>query len=590
MSGHGLVSVFNKQGVASFASFLSSRGLKLLSSSGTAHLLKEYSVSVEDISDFTGSPEILGGRVKTLHPKIYGGILQDMQNPEHVRDMKQANIPPLSVVVVNLYPFDKKNCIENIDIGGVTLIRAAAKNFNSVLVVVDPQDYISIMQQYDEITSNSATGLALRRHYAKKAFHYIAQYDISIASYFEDETYHIKQGNMPETIYRTYQKQQDMKYGCNPHQEKAAAYAIKKPLENSELPFIVENGTPGYINVLDALYSWQLVMEVRNTLDLTCAASFKHNAPAGVGTSIPLSDNTMQTYDVTSKEVGTPCSMAFVRARNCDPLSSFGDFIAINDIVDIETARLIKREVSDGIIALGYSEEALELLKSKKNGKYIILVGKNVDKYQNNEPFEFKEVDGCAVMQSVNREKVDERYFEHCVTENKKRLPENIRDLTLANITLKYTPSNSVAAAYDGQVIGIGAGQQNRVDCVKLVKNKVNNWYLRHHPKALQHVKKIKEMGLKRQERVNSVMNYISTDPEMIKEENAFASGMGTMTDMVLASDAFFPFSDSIDVAAEMGVSHIMQTGGSVMDEKVTETADKYGMCMFLSHIRVFTH
>ena len=588
MSKHGLVSVFNKQGVASFASFLSSKGLSLLSSSGTARLLKENSVSVTDISEFTGSPEILGGRVKTLHPKIYGGILQDSHNPQHVRDMKQAGVPPLSVIVTNLYPFEEKNCIENIDIGGVTLIRAAAKNFNSVLVVVDPNDYQTIMNDYDKIIADDDTGSSLRRQYARKAFHYIANYDIAIANYFEDETYHIKGGNLPETIYRTYEKRQDLKYGCNPHQDKAAAYAIKQPLVPSELPFNVVNGTPGYINILDALYSWQLVSEVSKTLSLTCVASFKHNAPAGVGTSVGLPEKLLKTYDVKSSDVCTPCSTAFVRARNCDPLSSFGDFIAVSDIVDVETARLIKREVSDGIIALGYTYEALKILETKKNGKYIILVGKK--EYTNKNDFEMKEVDGCAVLQSVNRATVSDEYFKECVTKNTERNQENTRDLMLANITLKYTPSNSVAAAFDGQVIGIGAGQQNRVDCVQIVKRKVNNWYLRQHPKALQYMNKIKEDGMKRQDRVNSIINFIETDNDFISEKHSFTNGMGTMTDMVLASDAFFPFPDSIDVAAEMGVSHIIQPGGSVADVKVIEAADKYGMCMNLSHVRVFTH
>lgn len=590
MSKYGLVSVFNKRNIVGFSQFLCNKGINILSSTGTARLLKENSLDITEISDYTGSPEILGGRVKTLHPKIYGGILQDTHNPEHVRDMREAEVPPISVVVTNLYPFEEKNCIENIDIGGVTLIRAAAKNHDSVLVVVDPDDYESIINQYDAIMANDASGKSLRRMFARKAFHYVTNYDIAIANYFEDETLHIKNGGMPETFYRTYIKRQDLKYGCNPHQEKAAAYAIKQPLKSAELPFTVENGKPGYINVLDALYSWQLVNEVHDVLDVACAASFKHNAPAGVGTALQLPSSLLETYDLKGSDISTPASIAFIRARNCDPLSSFGDFIAISDVVDEGTAKLIKREISDGIIAPGYTEEALNILKTKKNGGFIILVGKKEADYKNNQTIEFKEVNGCAVMQSVNKNVTGPTYFDECVTENKEVDLTHKNDMILANITLKYTPSNSVAAAYDGQVIGIGAGQQNRVDCVKIVQNKVNNWYLRQHPSTVLHNKKIKEFGMRRQERINSVMNYITSDAEFMKERDSFISDLSTKYDMVLASDAFFPFSDSIDVAAQMGVTHIIQPGGSIMDEVVTKAANKYGMYMATSKVRVFTH
>lgn len=597
MSIYGLVSVFDKQNVVRISKFLSDKGLNLLSSTGTARLLKENSIDITEISDYTGSPEILGGRVKTLHPKIYGGILQNTHNKEHVLEMKNAKVSPISVVISNLYPFEQKNCIENIDIGGVTLIRAAAKNYESVLVIVDPNDYPRIMSTFDEIMANNDNGINFRKWYARKAFHYVTNYDIAIANFFEDDMFHMTHGSgMRETFYRTYEKKLDLKYGCNPHQNKAAVYDIKKPLQPKSLPFKIENGKPGYINILDALYSWQLVNEVYDTLGLTCAASFKHNAPAGVGTSIPLSVELKEVYDIDKNKKLTPCSTAFIRARNCDPLSSFGDFIAINEIVDLETAQLIKKEVSDGIIAGGYTEEALKLLSTKKNGNYIILTGENT---KTTEPkksdkkaqdVEFKEVDGCAVMQSVNREKVDERYFEHRVTKNVKISSENRIDLTLANITLKYTPSNSVAAAFDGQVIGIGAGQQNRVDCVKIVQKKVNTWYLRQHSKTMEYFNKLKEQGVKRQDRVNRIINFIETDDDICKERENYINAISKNKNMVLASDAFFPFPDSIDVAAKMGVTHVMQTGGSIMDGKVTEAADKYGMCMVLSHIRVFTH
>ena len=599
MLRHALISCFRKEGVIELGEFLKKNGYTILSSSGTANMLNSNSVSVKEISNYTGFPEILGGRVKTLHPKIYGGILQDLENPTHVKDMEHQNISPISIVAVNLYPFEDNNCIENIDIGGVTLIRAAAKNYENVLVIVDPEDYKYVIENHDKITKED------RKNFAKKAFHYISKYDIAISNFFDGE----------ETMYRTYDKKSKLKYGCNPHQKTAGVYSINK----EELPFDILYGNPGYINILDGLYSWQLVNEVKETIGMSCAASFKHNAPAGVGLSVPLTDTLKKAYDVeslynTAESKGTTIpdlTVAFIRARNCDPLSSFGDFIALSDVVDVNTAKLIKREVSDGVIAPGYTDEAIDILKSKKGGSYIILQAKN--NYKNKQDIEVKEVNGTAVVQSVNNSLVNDGYFTNIPTKSKDITQDIKRDLTLGNITLKYTPSNSVAAAIDGQVIGIGAGQQNRIDCVNIVKRKINNWFLRQHPVVLEYLKFFHPI-VRRQDRVNTIMTIITKECEqpkyslewlnftkqmienykpnyLTKEmKESFISNMRLRTDIALVSDAFFPFSDSIIACNEMGTSHILQPGGSIMDSTVIEACDNFGICMALSGIRVFTH
>ena len=380
-----LISVYNKQGLVNLAQYVTQRepSMQLLSSKGTGALLANASIPVTPIEEYTGSPEVLDGRVKTLHPAIYGGILNVRDNPTHQQEIQSLKWNTIDVVVVNLYPFMEQHSIENIDIGGVTLLRAAAKNYAHVLVVVDPHDYIHVMQHYEQLTGNSESSVQARLQYARKAFHYVTQYDIAISRYMDQcsttqsPSPPIKENPSvlipsPDYTYCVYRKHISLKYGCNPHQTQACTYQM----EGQPVPFDVLNGHPGYINVLDANASWALVSEASRALQNVCAASFKHCTPAGVSTAQPLSDTLRMVYGASLKEVSewSPAAIAYVRARYTDPLSSFGDFVAISTEVDITLARILQREVSDGIIAPAYTKEALSILQKKKGGQYIVSV------------------------------------------------------------------------------------------------------------------------------------------------------------------------------------------------------------------------
>ncbi|KKL15000.1 hypothetical protein LCGC14_2510000, partial [marine sediment metagenome] len=352
---YAIISVWDKTGVCEFARLLINKGYRILSTGGTYTAIKssltpEQQKNLTKVSNYTGFPEILGGRVKTLHPKIHAGILAREDQLDELEGMGLAKI---SVVVANLYPFAEAMqsgiealALENIDIGGHTLIRAAAKNYPNTLVLTDPADYSHI----DNLTVNE------RRIFAQKAFAHAAEYDISIARYFGDQT------------VRKYYPIHELKYGCNPHQDHAALCGIN----TNDVPLQVLNGSLGYINVIDALLGYQLVCEASLRLGVPAAASYKHTSPAGVGLGRELCYAETQVFDVLGRSL-TPVATAFIRARNCDPLSSFGDFISISDPVDCCTAELVKREVSDGIIAPSYDDDALEILKEKKAGKYTIL-------------------------------------------------------------------------------------------------------------------------------------------------------------------------------------------------------------------------
>lgn len=585
---YAIASVSDKTNIVSFSRFLVSYQYQILSSSGTSDLLNKYDIETTKISDFTGFPEILKGRVKTLHPKIYGGILNIRANALDRDDMKTHNLSNINIVVVNLYPFIEKPSIENIDIGGVALIRAAAKNYDDVLVVVDPSDYEQVMTNFEKLMHPE--NKAARKLFAQRAFHHIVEYDIAIANFFDGEG----------TKYRIYRHQDKLKYGCNPHQNNASIYRVVP----NTFPFEILNGIPGYINYLDAIYSWGLVNEIESTLNVVAAASFKHNAPAGVGTAVPLSPILEKIYDVEDKNLN-PLSTAFIRARNSDPLSSFGDFIALSGDVDVETAKLIRREVSDGIIASGYSPEALEILKAKKGGKYIIIQGNKY--YTNIKHQDYREINGVCLSQKYNEATTTTAHLSNILTE-KKELPEYAqRDLILANITLKYTPSNSVAYAYGGQVVGIGAGQQSRIDCVKLAGKKVQNWVLRQSPRVLDLYDLFKS-GIKRQDKINCIMAFINADFNKIEyrnfqkqfvetiitfkplEREVYIAKILSQFSISLASDAFFPFRDNIDECSKHGVKYIIQPGGSIMDKEIIHACNDYGIVMVCSGVRVFTH
>jgi phosphoribosylaminoimidazolecarboxamide formyltransferase/IMP cyclohydrolase len=396
------------------------------------------------------------------------------------------------------------------------------------------------------------------------------------------------------TVTRVYAQQRALKYGCNPHQIPAAICSI----DGASLPFTVLNGNPGFINLLDAMNAWQLVLELRAALGLPAATSFKHVSPAGAAVAAPLSPVLEQVYQTQGKPL-PPQALAYVRARQADPMSSFGDFAAVSDTVDVATAEVLRTEVSDGIIAPAYEAKALEILRQKKGGNYLVLQG---DPDYHPPAVEYKEVFGVAFLQKRNDTPLGRQHLEKVVTRHKTVPAEAQRDLLLGAITLKYTQSNSVGYALDGQMIGVGAGQQSRVDCTKLAGRKADIWYLRQHPKVLG--LPFRE-DVKRVDRTNARVRFIEGDmtPQELKSwETLFTeppapltpeekqAWMAQLDGVSLASDAFFPFRDSIDQASRRGVKYIIQPGGSVADQQVTAACDEYGMAMIHSGVRLFHH
>ena len=389
-------------------------------------------------------------------------------------------------------------------------------------------------------------------------------------------------------------KELELKYGCNPNQKPSRVY-----MKSGELPFKVLNGKPGYINLLDAMNSWQLVQELKEATGLPAAASFKHVSPAGAAVAVPLSDALKQAYFVEGIEL-SPVATAYIRARGADRMSSYGDFVALSDPCDAQTASFLQREVSDGIIAPAYSEAALEILKTKRKGSYLVI---QMDPSYVPADKETKTVFGVTFEQKRNDVAITEDCLKDIVTKNKD-LPEDAkRDLLLSLITLKYTQSNSVCYAKDGQAIGIGAGQQSRVHCTRLAGNKADIWYLRQSPQVLSLPFK---SDVRRPDRDNAIDVYLSDEcmdllgtdewkriftekpPVFLPEEKA--KWLKTATGVALGSDAFFPFGDNIERAHKSGVSYVAQSGGSIRDDNVIETADKYGMFMAMTHIRLFHH
>lgn len=386
-----------------------------------------------------------------------------------------------------------------------------------------------------------------------------------------------------------------IKYGCNPHQKPARIYMNN----GGELPFEIQNGTPSYINFADALNGWQLVKELREATGLPAATSFKHVSPAGAAVGIPLSDTLKKAYHIDDNLELSPIACAYARARGADRVSSFGDFIAISDKVDVSTARLLEKEVSDGIIAPGFEEEALNILKNKKRGNYVII---KIDPEYCPEEIETRQIFGITLEQLRNNAVIDERIFENIVTENKDLPPEAKRDLLIATITLKYTQSNSICFAYDGQVIGCGAGQQSRIHCTRLAGDKADIWMLRQHPKVLS--MRFRE-GLSKPVIDNAIDLYLRDNiteeelkewetlfekvPEKLdkKEKEEWIKGFGGIS---YSSDAFIPFKDNIDRAAKSNVKYVAQPGGSVRDEDVIRACNAYNMVMCFTGIRLFHH
>ena len=389
-------------------------------------------------------------------------------------------------------------------------------------------------------------------------------------------------------------KELELKYGCNPNQKPARIF-----MKEGELPIQVLGGRPGYINFMDAFNSWQLVRELKEATGICAAASFKHVSPAGAALGLPLDDTLKQIYFTDDVDL-TPMASAYARARGADRMSSFGDFIALSDECDEATARLIGKEVSDGIIAPSYSEKALEILKGKRKGGYNII---QVDPAYVPAPIERRDIFGITFEQGHNDLKIDESLLQNVVTEKKDLTPEQKRDLVLTLITLKYTQSNSVCYAKGGQVIGVGAGQQSRIHCTRLAGNKADIWHLRQHPKVL--ALQFKE-GLGRANRDNAIDIYISDEAEEVLAEgvwqNTFTvrpealtaeekkAWLASVTGVSLGSDAFFPFGDNIERAHRSGVTCIVEPGGSIRDDQVIETCNKYGIAMAFCGMRLFHH
>ncbi|KAI0255722.1 AICARFT/IMPCHase bienzyme [Lactifluus subvellereus] len=593
-----LLSVYDKANLIDLATALSQSGVRLLGSGGTAKRIRDAGLAVEDVADITKAPEMLGGRVKTLHPVVHGGILaRDI--PSDQQDLAAQSIAPISIVVCNLYPFTSTiarpgctlaDAVEEIDIGGVTLLRAAAKNHERVSVLSDPTDYADFVKAWRE--GNGDVGAALRSRLALKAFEMTATYDAAISGYFREQYADAAGGDKlcgpPQRLA--------LRYGANPHQKPAQAF-----VSEGELPFKVLFGAPGYINLLDALNSYALVRELQEALGLPAAASFKHVSPAGAAIGLELNATEEKVYGVDDlKEPLTPLAAAYARARGADRMSSYGDFIALSAPCDLATARIISREVSDGVVAPGYSPEALETLGKKKGGKYCVL---QIDPNYAPGAVETRQVYGVSLQQRRNDAKIDPKSFDNVVSKSRD-LPESaVTDLIVATLALKYTQSNSVAYVYHGSIIGLGAGQQSRIHCTRLAGSKADNWWLRHHPRVLALPFK---KGVKRAERANAIDLFVGGEVleggekaqwEGLFEEIPAPLGAQERADhakqldgVACSSDAFFPFPDNVHRARKSGVRYLAAPSGSVMDEECIKAADEHGIVFAHTPLRLFHH
>lgn len=584
-----ILSVYDKTGLLDLAKGLIENDVRILASGGTANMVREAGFPVDDVSSITHAPEMLGGRVKTLHPAVHGGILaRNLESDE--KDLKDQHIDKVDFVVCNLYPFKETvakvgvtvpEAVEEIDIGGVTLLRAAAKNHSRVTILSDPNDYAIFLH---ELKEHGEVSQELRNRLALKAFEHTADYDAAISDFFRKQ-------------YSENRAQLPLRYGANPHQRPAQAFVTQ--LE--ELPFKVLSGSPGYINLLDALNSWPLVKELSASLNLPAAASFKHVSPAGAAVGIPLSDVEKQIYFVSDIENLSPLACAYARARGADRMSSFGDWIALSNIVDVPTATIISKEVSDGVIAPGFEPEALEILKKKKNGKYCIL---QIDPNYFPDAMESRDVYGITLQQKRNDAIINQSSFKEIVSANKNLTEQAVIDLTVASLALKYTQSNSVCYAKNGMVIGLGAGQQSRIHCTRLAGDKADNWWLRQHPKVLA-FKWAK--GVKRPDKSNAIDLYVTgqipeEDPEKSEYESKFAEiptpltpeerkeWLSKLNNVSLSSDAFFPFPDNVYRAVKSGVKYIAAPSGSVQDKAVFAAADSFDLVYVENPIRLFHH
>jgi phosphoribosylaminoimidazolecarboxamide formyltransferase / IMP cyclohydrolase len=588
-----ILSVYDKTGLLDLAKGLIQHNIRLLASGGTAKLIREAGFPVEDVSAITKAPEMLSGRVKTLHPAVHAGILaRDLASDE--KDLAEQNINKVDYVICNLYPFKDTvakinvtvpEAVEEIDIGGVTLIRAAAKNHSRVTILSDPEDYHDFLQELEkgEVTEKS------RQLYALKAFTHTADYDAAISDFFRKKY----AGDGVQQLA--------LRYGANPHQKPASAFVTQ-----GNLPFKVLNGAPGYINLLDALNAWPLVKELSEALDFPAAASFKHVSPAGAAIGVPLSDVEKKVYMVEDIEGldQSGLAQAYARARGADRMSSFGDIIALSHEVDVPTAKIIGKEVSDGVIAPGYEREALEILSKKKGGKYLVL---QMDKSYTPSPQEQRSLYGVQLTQNRNDAPITphQTFNSIIVPKDSAPLPQSaLRDLTVATIAIKYTQSNSVCYALNGQVIGLGAGQQSRIHCTRLAGDKADNWWMRFHSRTTS----IKwKKGTKRADKSNAIdllcsgivpesgiereeweKNFEEVPQPLTAQERK--EWLAKLSEVAVSSDAFFPFTDNVFRVARSGVKYIAAPTGSQNDQACFATAEKLGITFVEQHIRLFHH
>ncbi|ORY35918.1 cytidine deaminase-like protein [Naematelia encephala] len=597
-----LLSVYDKTGLLPFAKGLKELGFRLLGSGGTAKQIREAGIEIEDVSSITKAPEMLGGRVKTLHPAVHGGILS-REIPSDLADLATNSISPITLVVCNLYPFvlqtAKPDCtlagaIEEIDIGGVTLLRAAAKNHARVSIISSPSDYEVIL---DEWKANGSVSDATKRGLALKAFESTKSYDEAISDYFRKMYASVGvQEDMKAGAGVGYQ-QLPLRYGANPHQKPAQAF-----VEQGEMPIKILSGSPGYINLLDALNSWALVKELSEAMDLPAAASFKHVSPAGAAVGLPLDERAAKVFGVEDLKNLSPLACAYARARGADRMSSFGDFIALSHTVDTPTAKIISREVSDGVMAPGYEKEALEILSKKKGGKYCVL---QMDPTYTPPEIETRQVYGISLQQRRNDCKIDSSLFQNIVTKNKDLPQSAVIDLVVATLALKYTQSNSVCYALNGTVIGLGAGQQSRIHCTRLAGDKADNWWLRHHPRVLALPFK---KGTKRADKANAIDLFVTGQAftaeggERAQWESLFDESpqpltaeerekhMAELTGVCCSSDAFFPFPDNVHRARRSGATYLAAPSGSIMDAECIKAADEAGLVFCHTNLRLFHH
>ncbi|CAF9926170.1 MAG: bifunctional phosphoribosylaminoimidazolecarboxamide formyltransferase/IMP cyclohydrolase [Alectoria fallacina] len=580
-----ILSVYNKQGLLDLANGLIKNDIRLLASGGTAKLIREAGFDVDDISAITNSPEILKGRVKTLHPKVHAGILSTNSESDE-KDLGEQNIDKVDFVVCNLYPFKDtiakinvtvEEAVEEIDIGGVTLLRAAAKNHARVCVLSDPQDYAEFLQELDsgEITEKS------RQLYALKSFEHTADYESTIADYFRKN-------------YASPYQHLPLRYGVNPHQKNSAVFNKDGPL-----PFKVLNGAPGYINLLDSLNAWPLVKELKQALGLSAAASFKHCSPAGAAVGVPMTQEEKEVCMVADIEglSESALAMAYARARGSDRMSSFGDIIALSDSVDVPTAKIISREVSDGVIAPGYSKEAFEILSKKKGGKYMIL---QMDESYEPPAIEQRTVYGLHLQQHRNDVKIHPKNsFDSILSpKDSPALPESgelsrLRFLLINRETqqcgvphehsllLKHA-SRFDSGSLNGQVIGLGAGQQSRIHCTRLAGDKADGWWMRYHERTLGVRWK---KSVRRAEKSNAIDLLCGGLPKSGIEKQEYESKfevvpppftqeererwLSQLSEVAVSSDAFFPFIDNVLRAHRSGVRYIAAPIGSQADSDV---------------------